>query len=191
MPKKEITVAAVVQLIRDKGELRGVDSSPLNQRYCIHLPEHRYIIDFAPDFTAEGWIQFDTRQDAEYFGVWVNPTKLMTLSYAEGDWQLVVCPDAASYNLEIDATCKFHDPAPAAVGISYPESPGGAATVTKFYQDRKECYAVIHPSAQVVHPCPQTDQAESTEVSPHDGVLPERGDDTGDAERHRAGRDGG
>ena len=54
-------------------------------------PSERYVVDFADNRTQEGWMQFDTNQDAPYYGVWVNPAKLQTLSYAEGDWSLVTC----------------------------------------------------------------------------------------------------
>lgn len=65
------------------------------------LSRDRYCVDFADDFNREGWKQFDTDQDAAYFGVWVNPVKLLTLTYCEGDWTLVECPDVERYNREI------------------------------------------------------------------------------------------
>ncbi len=68
----------------------------------------RYRFDFDADFRAAGWLQFDTNQDASYYGVWVNPKLLRTLSYCEGDVYLVLCPDAQHYNAEIEAACKFH-----------------------------------------------------------------------------------
>jgi hypothetical protein len=68
----------------------------------------RYVVDFADDYTSEGWEQFDTDQDAHYFGVWVNKGKLMTLTYAEGDWSLVVCPDLAHYRAEIENMIQFY-----------------------------------------------------------------------------------
>ena len=68
----------------------------------------RYAVDFARDFQAERWMQYDTDQDAWYFGVWVNPQKLLTLTYADGDWTLVVCPDAAHYNAEIADANRFY-----------------------------------------------------------------------------------
>ncbi len=68
----------------------------------------RYLIDFATDFTVEGWEQFDTDQDAAYFGVWVNPQTLTTLTYAEGDWSVVQCSDKAAYNAEIQSMLDFY-----------------------------------------------------------------------------------
>jgi len=79
-----------------------------NAIYRMFLPSERYVIDFADDFDSEGWEQFDTDQDAPYFGVWVNRTLLMTLTYAEGDWSLVVCPDKEHYNAEVAGAIEFY-----------------------------------------------------------------------------------
>ena len=84
----------------------------LNERgNCVRrgfAPSERYVIDFADDFTSDGWKQFDTDQDAHYFGVWVNPTRRLTLTYAEGDWTLVECPTAYHYNSEIRDAIRFY-----------------------------------------------------------------------------------
>jgi len=73
----------------------------------VHDAE-RYVIDFAADFATDGWQQFDTDQDAHYFGVWLNPRKLWSLTYAEGDWSLTVCQDAEHYNAAVRAVIKFY-----------------------------------------------------------------------------------
>ena len=71
-------------------------------------PAERYLVDFAEDFTSEGWAQFDTDQDAHYFGVWVNRRQRLTLTYAEGDWSLVVCPDGEHYRAEVRDMIEFY-----------------------------------------------------------------------------------
>ena len=68
----------------------------------------RYVIDFATDFKSEGWEQYDTDQDAPYFGTWVNGAKLQTLTYAEGDWSHVQCNNAQQFNAEVDAMNEFY-----------------------------------------------------------------------------------
>ena len=68
----------------------------------------RYEFDFDDDFRKDGWLQFDTNQDAWYFGVWVNPKTFRTLTYAEGDVILTVCPDAEHYNAEVKSACEFY-----------------------------------------------------------------------------------
>ena len=109
-----IKVASIVQFIRDKGARDAEPNDRGNHITRLFMPDERYTIDFAPDFTAEGWMQFDTDQDAAYFGVWVNPTKRLTLTYTEGDWTLVECephagePTHDRYNLEIQSCIDFY-----------------------------------------------------------------------------------
>ena len=45
----------------------------------------RYEFDFGECSCSNGFAQFDTRQDASYFGTWVNPTTRQVVSYTEGD----------------------------------------------------------------------------------------------------------
>jgi hypothetical protein len=91
---------------------RAGDYSHVNQRgnwlFRAFDSSERYKIDFADDFTSEGWLQFDTDQDASYFGVWVNPRHLCTLTYAEGDWTLVDCPDWEHYCAEVEDCIRFY-----------------------------------------------------------------------------------
>ena len=92
-------------------------------------------MDFAPDFNSEGWEQYDTDQDAPYFGVWVNRTKFLTLTYAEGDWTLVVCPDIEHYNAEIGDANDFYDEGRIALVI---DADSGVAT--SYHQDRQKFF---------------------------------------------------
>lgn len=128
---------------------RGVKRPTLNERgnQVIHLSANtgRYIVDFADDFTGEGWVQFDTDQDAGYFGVWMNPGKLLTMSYAEGDWYLVECPDAAHYDAEVMHACTFYGAGFIAKTID------AAGDLTTFVQDRRQFF--ISPPAQEPVPC--------------------------------------
>ena len=79
-----------------------------NVMHSMFMPSERYVIDFADDFKSEGWSQYDTNQDAHYFGVWVNPKTLQILTYAEGDWTLEECPDADHYNDQIKNMNDFY-----------------------------------------------------------------------------------
>jgi hypothetical protein len=152
-----LTVAKIVALIKSTAIECQREAKPpreyvwVNERgntvYSGNAGTDRYIVDFAEDFTAEGWMQFDTRQDAHYFGVWMNPAKLLTLTYCEGDWSLVECPDAAHYNAEVQDACDFYSPGIAAITCSSAESatalliggePGPDTTV--HVQDRREFF---------------------------------------------------
>ena len=97
---------------------RGNTVVRANRQNC-----ERYWFDFDDDFRAAGWLQFDTNQDAWYYGVWVNPQTLRTLTYAEGDVYLAICPDAEHYNAEIKRMCEFHGE-----GFEFIACDGDAAT---------------------------------------------------------------
>jgi hypothetical protein len=84
------------------------DNERGNTIFRTHADTDRYIVDFADKFKAEGWEQYDTDQDAHYFGVWVNPRSRMVLTYAEGDWSVVTCPTKESYLAEIQSMNEFY-----------------------------------------------------------------------------------
>ena len=44
----------------------------------------RYAFDFKHCTALKGWRQFDTEQDASYFGVWVHTGKRQVVTFAEG-----------------------------------------------------------------------------------------------------------
>lgn len=69
------------------------------ERWTEFDQSERYEIDFADDF--EGWAQYDTSQDAPYFGVWVHRADRSVLTYAEGDWSLETFANDATYCAEI------------------------------------------------------------------------------------------
>lgn len=100
------SVAKIVAQLQAQGQQDVTDQGlPI---WRLHADTDRYGVDFATDFAAEGWQQFDTDQDASYFGKWVNPVKLLILTYCEGDWSLVCCDSKEAYNREIAAACAFH-----------------------------------------------------------------------------------
>jgi len=92
----------------------------------------RYRWDFDEMFREDGWMQYDTNQDASYFGVWVNPKLLSVFTYAEGDLTLVVCPDAAAYNKKIEEMNEFYTEGYIAKAFDMD------GTMTVYIQDRKK-----------------------------------------------------
>ena len=95
------------------------------------LSTERYRWDFNEPFRSDGWEQYDTSQDAWYFGVWVNKKRLKILTYAEGDIIMVTCPDAAHFNAEIESMNKFYEEGFIAKAIDPEEN-----KMTIFVQDR-------------------------------------------------------
>ena len=83
-------------------------SQALNLLYDFSYHRDRYMIDFAEDYQGSGWEQFDTDQDAWYYGVWVNPKTYQTLSYTEGDIHLVVCNGPVDYSREIRSMIEYY-----------------------------------------------------------------------------------
>lgn len=110
---------------------RQNDNERGNAVYDRFFPSERYSVDFADNFCSEGWLQFDTDQDAHYFGVWLNPRLRVSLSYAEGDWTLVECPTRDSYLAEVQHMIEFYGEGQVATVI-------GAEGVVTVSQDRSE-----------------------------------------------------
>ena len=79
---------------------------------------------------ADGWMQYDTSQDAWYFGVWVNPKTLQVVTYAEGDVTLEQATSPEAFNRIIDKMNDFYEPAPWAISID------ADGSRTDYYQDR-------------------------------------------------------
>jgi hypothetical protein len=64
-------------------------------------PADRYLYDFKVCTTDKGWAQLDTRQDASYFGTWINPTARKIFCYCEGDTTLTECETDAELQAEL------------------------------------------------------------------------------------------
>ena len=91
----------------------------------------RYGFDFNYCSSKKGWQQFDTQQDAWYFGIWVHPEKREILTYAEGDITRVVCPTEKSFKAELKTMARFYgSPPPAFTVISQD------GKVTEYYDER-------------------------------------------------------
>lgn len=64
-------------------------------------PASRYLYDFGLCSAKHGFSQLDTSQDAEYYGNWANPTRLIIFSYCEGDCTLTECDTDAEFVAKI------------------------------------------------------------------------------------------
>lgn len=93
------------------------------------LPGDRYRYD--EKLLPLGWKQWDTDQDAPYFGIWVHPTKYQVVTYAEGDVSQTFCETAARFRAELRAMERFYGPKPCcAVSID------AEGAVTHYYDQR-------------------------------------------------------
>ena len=92
----------------------------------------RYLWDFHICTKEKGWRQYDTDQDAWYFGVWVHPERRIILTYAEGDVTVVKCTSEASYHAELASMAEFYGPPPPAfITFDYP-----SGKRTEYYDTR-------------------------------------------------------
>lgn len=69
----------------------------------------RYLFDFQLCTPDKGWAQFDSRQDASYYGNWINPTSLEIMSYAEGDVTRTICESVEEFRAEVERICAWHE----------------------------------------------------------------------------------
>ena len=74
----------------------------------IFISSERYAFDFAKGMRDKGWRQYDTNQDAWYYGIWYNPQTLQTLSYTEGDIYLISCGVWSYFKDEMMGMDEFH-----------------------------------------------------------------------------------
>lgn len=75
----------------------------------------RYVYDNR--LLAQGWEQYDTDQDASYFGVWVNRELRAIATFAEGDRSVVICVTRASFGAELAHMADFYGPPPPAFRV--------------------------------------------------------------------------
>lgn len=95
-------------------------------------PSDRYYYDQTLCNEKQGWKQWDTDQDAAYFGVWVHPDKRHILTYCEGDVFLVKCPDQESFRDELKTMSDFYgEPPPAFTFLNVDEG-----TLTELIEER-------------------------------------------------------
>lgn len=87
----------------------------------------RYFYD--EQLLVQGWQQYDSEEDAWYFGIWINLEKMETFTYAEGDTSHVMAPNIKAFRAELTRLYTFHPQAPAFISID-PE----AGVVTHHYE---------------------------------------------------------
>lgn len=77
--------------------------------------DDRYVFDFEV-CNGKGWMQYDTEQDASYYGCWINRDRFLTFNYVEGDLILTVSATKDMFKRELQEMNEFHgSPPPFAV----------------------------------------------------------------------------
>jgi hypothetical protein len=86
----------------------------------------------------KGWRQFDTDQDAWYFGIWVHMEGRVIFTYCEGDMILVECHTKEAFKKELDSLHEFYKvQPPAAVGYDMD------GTRTEYYDKRPSADEIV------------------------------------------------
>jgi hypothetical protein len=95
----------------------------------------RYAFDFRLCTSEDGWQQYDTDQDAWYFGNWVHAELRRIVTYCEGDVSIVDCPSEESFKAELAHMAQFYGEPPPAF-IVYSTQDDGSVTRQEFYDER-------------------------------------------------------
>ncbi len=101
----------IASVFEDASQAHVNERGNLVKRYVTAIGS-RYVFDFNYLTRDEGWEQYDTDQDAAYFGIWVHEEDHKIITYAEGDLTEVICPDQESYAAELQSMNEFYGPAP-------------------------------------------------------------------------------
>ena len=100
----------------------------MKKTHSSYSCRERYHYDFK---ACRGWAQFDTREDASYYGNWACPLKKTLVSFAEGDETITTCETTEEFVREVKKWFKW------AVGIGYEPSidPGLKDEYVKLWSD--------------------------------------------------------
>jgi len=93
----------------------GVFKPELNSRGCVikrssHPQRGRYYYDHKLLGQKNGWCQYDTDEDAGYFGVWVNVLKMEVITYCEGDVSHVLAQNSKLFKAELRSLVDYYNP---------------------------------------------------------------------------------
>jgi hypothetical protein len=96
-------------------------------------PLERYAFDFRFCARSDGWQQFDTTQDAPYFGIWVHLAKRVVCKFIEGEVYIRVANDRATLKTYLEKLCAYHGDAPPAATVLDFDDDGELEQVTQVY----------------------------------------------------------
>ena len=104
---ERLGAAEVRRLIREGRWTQTTKRLALGREQAnLVILEERYAFDFDICSRAKGYAQVDTGQDAWYFGTWAHPTRLIIVTYMEGDIRIQHADTPDEFVAEIR---KIHD----------------------------------------------------------------------------------
>ena len=101
--------------------------------------EHSFFLErerYHYDLLRGDWQQWDTDQDAPYFGVWVNPEALQIICFAEGDEYRTTCPTREAFIAAIERLEQFHGTARAGERLTSEQLRNPAVTIYQIFESR-------------------------------------------------------
>jgi hypothetical protein len=69
----------------------------------------RYAYDFGRCPSSKGWAQLDTKQDASYYGNWINPLTKELFSFCEGDTTHIYCETDEEFANKVREDIAWHN----------------------------------------------------------------------------------
>ena len=89
------------EAIHQKRRISWNSSATVDDYFTADPERERYAFDFTHIGQGRDWYQWDTCQDAHYYGTWVNPVLREIVSYAEGDIYHIQCFEVMEYESEL------------------------------------------------------------------------------------------
>jgi hypothetical protein len=136
----ETKVKTIIELLesgelanRATGEITDTETETKYHYFRFNCERYEYDFDRCPP--REGWQQYDTSQDAHYFGVWVHVGRQIIVTYAEGDEYVQVYKTREAFKEALDALGKFYGAPPPAF-VVYGENDKGEWTRTEIIDVR-------------------------------------------------------
>ena len=123
-----MTYDQIIKRFCDKVEER--ENSTIHTGFTFN--GSRYIFDWKLCDPTRGWKQYDTYQDAPYFGTWVNLNELATCCYCEGDIIVKIMKTQQAMKEELDRMAECYGDPPAWCTTINTDT----GTVTKYYDTR-------------------------------------------------------
>lgn len=109
---------------------RAYRNTDADRQLGIPAQAERYGYDFREGWGSV-WQQYDTWQDASFFGVWVDVKGMRIFTFAEGDRSLVECDSSKDFAAELGHMARFYGDPPAAF-----ISVGADGRVTQHFDSR-------------------------------------------------------
>ncbi len=100
---------------------------------AFYCERERYHYDFEACTIADGWEQWDTENDASYFGVWIHRADRLVVQFIEGDEVTVSCATDERFSAELTAMAEFYGPPPPS--FTTIDNDG---TITRHYAERAD-----------------------------------------------------